>query len=97
MFAYYYTVCYFTCIFYAVVSQISILFIDNKDSVFCILYKTTAAVKFAGSPRVTEHFLRSGKVSRHGQNGYRFITLVQQSQEDQITTHTSTKVTPRAW
>ena len=32
---YYYTVCYFTCIFYAVVRQISMLFIDNKDSVFC--------------------------------------------------------------
>ena len=34
-FMYYYTVCYFTGIFYAVVRQISILFIDNKDSVFC--------------------------------------------------------------
>ena len=32
----YYTVCYFTCIFYAVVRQISMLFIDKKkDSVFC--------------------------------------------------------------
>ena len=28
--------CYFTGIFHAVVSQISMLFIDNKDSVFCI-------------------------------------------------------------
>ena len=28
-----YTVCYFTGIFYAVVKQISMLFIDNKDSV----------------------------------------------------------------
>ena len=35
MFMYYYTVCYFTCIFYAVVRQISMLFIGNKDSVFC--------------------------------------------------------------
>ena len=26
--------CYFTCIFYAVVRQIFLLFIDNKDSVF---------------------------------------------------------------
>ena len=34
---YYYTVCYLTCIFYAVVRQFSMLFIDNKDSVFCIL------------------------------------------------------------
>ena len=33
----YYTVCYFTGIFYAVVWQISMLFIDNRDSVFCIL------------------------------------------------------------
>ena len=31
----YYTVCYFTGIFYAVVRHISMLFIDNKDSVFC--------------------------------------------------------------
>ena len=29
-----YTVCYFTGIFYAIVMQISMLFIDNKDSVF---------------------------------------------------------------
>ena len=27
--------CYFTCIFYAVVRQNSMLFMDNKDSVFC--------------------------------------------------------------
>ena len=32
----YYTVYYFTGIFYAVVRHISMLFIDNKDSVFCI-------------------------------------------------------------
>ena len=32
-----YTVCYLTGIFYAVVRQISMLFIDNKISVFCIL------------------------------------------------------------
>ena len=31
----YYTVCYFTGIFHAVVRHISMLFIDNKDSVFC--------------------------------------------------------------
>ena len=37
MFMYYYTVCYFTCTFYAVVRQIYILFIDNKGSVFCII------------------------------------------------------------
>ena len=33
----YYAVCYFTGIFYAVVWQFFVLFIDNKDSVFCIL------------------------------------------------------------
>ena len=33
----YYTVCYLTGIFYAVVRQISTLFIDNKIDVFCIL------------------------------------------------------------
>ena len=32
---YYYTVRYFTCIFYAVIRHSSMLFIDNKDSVFC--------------------------------------------------------------
>ena len=32
-----YTVCYLTGIFYAVVRQISMLFIDNKISVFCII------------------------------------------------------------
>ena len=32
-----YTVCYLTGIFYAVIRQISMLFIDNKISVFCIL------------------------------------------------------------
>ena len=37
----YYTVCYFTGIFYAVARQISMLFIDNKDSVFCILYNSS--------------------------------------------------------
>ena len=37
MFVYYYTVCYFTSIFYAVVRHISVLFVDNKDSAFCIL------------------------------------------------------------
>ena len=31
----YYTVCYLTGIFYAVVRQISMLFIDNNISVFC--------------------------------------------------------------
>ena len=32
-----YTAYYFTGIFYADVRQISMLFIDNKDSVFCIM------------------------------------------------------------
>ena len=32
-----YSVCYFTGILYAVVRQISKLFIDNKDSVFIII------------------------------------------------------------
>ena len=41
-----YTVCYLTGIFYAVARQISMLFIDNKISVFCILYgdKTSPSV-----------------------------------------------------
>ena len=45
MFMYYYTVCYFTGIFYAVVRQISMLFIDNKDFAFCILDKLKAFTK----------------------------------------------------
>ena len=35
----YYTVCYFTGIFHAVIRQISVLFKGNKDSVFGILYE----------------------------------------------------------
>ena len=35
-----YTVCYFTGISYAVVRQISMLFIDNKDYVFCKTFET---------------------------------------------------------
>ena len=34
----YYTVCCFTGLFYAIVRHISMLFIDNEDSVLCILY-----------------------------------------------------------
>ena len=34
----YYTVCYLTDILYAVIRQISMLFIRNKDPVFCIRY-----------------------------------------------------------
>ena len=34
----YYTVCYLTGIVYAVVRQISMLFLVNKIYVFCILY-----------------------------------------------------------
>ena len=45
----YYTVYYFTGIFYAVVRQISMLFIDNKDSVFCLYSVSTT--------RFSLHFL----------------------------------------
>ena len=34
----FYTVCYFTGIFYAVERQISMLFIDNKDSVYIVTH-----------------------------------------------------------
>ena len=33
----YYTMCCFTSVLYAAERHISVLFIDNKDSVFCIL------------------------------------------------------------
>ena len=39
----YYTVWYFTGKFYAVVRQISMLFIDSKDSVFCVSWVATNA------------------------------------------------------
>ena len=42
----YYTVCYFTGIFYAIVRNISVLFIDNKDSVFCICKIRGGGVKY---------------------------------------------------
>ena len=41
----YYTVCHLTGILYAVVRQISMLFIDNKISVFCILYNYRPATR----------------------------------------------------
>ncbi len=43
----FYTVCYFTGIFYAVVRQISVLLllIDNKDSVFCIHRASDGVIK----------------------------------------------------
>ena len=39
-----YTVGYFTGVFYAVAGHISMLFIDNKDSVFCTLYSDRTEV-----------------------------------------------------
>ena len=36
LFYWYYTVCYFTGIFYAVVKLSSMLFIDSKDSVYSV-------------------------------------------------------------
>ena len=42
----YYTVCYFTGIFYAVVRQISMLFIDNNISVFCTIIYSTQKVTY---------------------------------------------------
>ena len=47
----YYTVCYFAGIFYAVVRHISVLFIDNKDSVFCKVLSVRLAQNFAVSKR----------------------------------------------
>ena len=40
-----YTVCYFIGIFYAVVRQISVLFIDSNDSVFCIRRASDCVIK----------------------------------------------------
>ena len=46
-----YTAYYFTGIFYADVRQISMLFIDNKDSVFCKVLAIRLAQNFAVSKR----------------------------------------------
>ena len=48
----YYTVCYFTGILYAVVRQISMLFIDNKDSVFCLQNRDVKSARM-GLPKQT--------------------------------------------
>ena len=48
----YYTVYYFTGIFYAVVRQISMLVIDNKDSVVCSLMYRLMDVIRSASPAV---------------------------------------------
>ena len=48
----YYTVYYFTGIFYAVVRQISMLIIDNKDSVVCSLMYRLMDVIRSASPAV---------------------------------------------
>ena len=37
LFMYYYTVCYFTGIFYAVVRQISMLFVDSRVNILLIV------------------------------------------------------------
>ena len=55
MFMYYYTVCYFTCIFYAIVRQISMLFIYNKDSLLCILYCQHCSCHHVASDDVMYH------------------------------------------
>ena len=50
----YYTVSYFTGIFCAVVRPISMLFIDNKDSVFCI-YKYNSQRAAVQKSKVNTH------------------------------------------
>ena len=47
----YCTVCYFTGIFYAVVRQISMLMIDNKDSVLCVYLCVRVCVGGGGGGR----------------------------------------------
>ena len=65
-----YTVCYLTGILYAVVRQISMLFIDNKISVFCILRKrsrcyweTRSNVKGQNAPTQTDNQRQNMKKS----------------------------------
>ena len=49
----YYTVCYLTGIFHAVVRQISMLFIENKISVFCIVSETITWLTYL--PILSQH------------------------------------------
>ena len=45
----YYAVRYVTSLFYAVVRQISMLFIDSEDSVFCLTQISFSALRFVDS------------------------------------------------
>ena len=56
---YYYTVCYFTCTFYAVVRQISMLFIDNKDYVFCTNFECSQGRMWGQFSAMTSSFNNS--------------------------------------
>ena len=60
----YYTVCYLTGIFYAVVRQISMLFIDNKIAIFSLI---TMVTKFTGNT----HLLYCLYLDLHGHQIYR--------------------------
>ena len=64
----YYTVCYSIGIFYAVVRQISKLFIDNKDSVFC-LYSFKTHKKKMGSAALAAAVPYPGKATRISHKG----------------------------
>ena len=64
----YYTVRYFIGIFYAVVRQISKLFIDNKDSVFC-LYSFKTHKKKMGSAALAAAVPYPGKATRISHKG----------------------------
>ena len=79
----YYTVCYFTGIFYAVVRQISILFIDNKDSLLCTLMarKKKAKKKKNNNNRMVQN----AKSAVHdGSHTFVFVHLVYRSSRPDI-------------
>ena len=73
----YYTVCYFTGIFYAVVRQISMLFIDNKDSVFCKLFKDgTTRTRPNNKPWCNPSYLRMVQ-QKQGQINHGVFQVIQ--------------------
>ena len=83
MFMYYYTVCYFTGIFYAVVRQISILFVDNKDSVFCTLMARKKKAK--KKKNSNNRMVQNAKSAIHdGAHTFVFVHLVYRASRPDI-------------
>ena len=78
----YYTVCYFTGIFYAVVRHISMLFIANEDFVFCTLMRKKKAKKKKNN---NNRMVQNAKSAVHdGAHTYVFVHLVYRASRPDI-------------